>query len=74
MQASASAFFGPVEPVPFEDRGIPSAVATVPVRVYRPVEHPAPIVVYFHGGGWVLGNVHTVHGVARLRRRDAQGA
>ena len=27
------------------------------VRVLRPVEQPAGIIVYFHGGGWVLGTL-----------------
>lgn len=32
----------------------------IPVRVYVPkgVENP-PVVVYFHGGGWVIGNIET---------------
>ena len=31
----------------------------VKVRIYRPVETstPAPALVYFHGGGWVVGNL-----------------
>jgi acetyl esterase len=34
--------------------------ATVAVRVYRPerAPHPSPAVVFFHGGGWVLGSTH----------------
>ena len=30
----------------------------MPLRVYRPAgaHEPLPLVVYFHGGGWVLGN------------------
>jgi len=63
MQASAAPFFGSVAPVEFEDVVVPSAAAPVPVRVYRPVDRPAPVLAYFHGGGWTLGNVHTVHGV-----------
>ncbi len=34
----------------------------VPLRVYQPaVEHPGPIpgIVYFHGGGWALGDLET---------------
>lgn len=32
----------------------------VPLRVYQPLEQAAQItVVYFHGGGWVLGNIET---------------
>lgn len=51
MQASAPMFFGEADPVPFEDRTVPGDVAPIGVRVYRPVEHPAPILVWFHGGG-----------------------
>jgi acetyl esterase len=29
----------------------------IPVRVYRPSTEPRPILMYFHGGGWVLGDL-----------------
>lgn len=33
--------------------------ANVPIRLYRPagVRGPLPVVVYFHGGGWVMGGI-----------------
>jgi len=31
----------------------------VPIRIYRPAEGPLPVVVFFHGGGWVLCNLDT---------------
>lgn len=33
--------------------------APIPVRTYRPADAtgPLPVIVWFHGGGWVLGNV-----------------
>jgi len=33
----------------------------VAVRIYRPkgTQGPLPVVMYFHGGGWVLGSKHT---------------
>ena len=35
-------------------------IADVPVRVYRPNDGSnLPCVVYFHGGGWVIGNLET---------------
>jgi acetyl esterase len=38
----------------------------VPVRVYRPSPDPElPLLVVFHGGGWVLGSVEEFDGVAR---------
>src|SRR4030095_15591734 len=51
----------------------------IPARVYDPigvrgnvVPAPArPIVVYFHGGGWVQGDLQTHHGLcARLAQRS----
>src|SRR5438105_9589798 len=36
---------------------------SIPVRVYRPVgagaDAPLPALVYFHGGGWVIGDIET---------------
>ena len=38
----------------------------VPVRVYHPsAATNLPIVVVFHGGGWVIGNVEQFDGIAR---------
>jgi cation diffusion facilitator CzcD-associated flavoprotein CzcO/acetyl esterase/lipase len=42
------------------DGVIPGAAGDLPYRLYRPAglpEGPLPLVVYFHGGGWVLGNL-----------------
>ena len=39
------------------DGTLPGADAPLPYRLYRPATPgPHPIVVYFHGGGWVLGD------------------
>lgn len=47
------------------------AGASVPVRVYRPVaENPLPTVVFFHGGGFVLGSVELMDDIARKLCRD----
>jgi len=37
----------------------------IPVRVYRPSAEPLPVIVYFHGGGWVVGNLDTHDGFCR---------
>ncbi|MFD9408088.1 alpha/beta hydrolase [Streptomyces sp. NPDC059989] len=43
----------------------------VPVRVYRPrTEGPAPTVLFFHGGGFVVGDLDTHDGVCRRLCRD----
>ncbi len=49
-----------------EDRTIPGPVAPLPVRIYTPKgKGPFPLVVYFHGGGWVLANKQVYDGGAR---------
>jgi acetyl esterase len=48
----------PEDPVPTEDRSVPGPAGGIPVRIYRPKrDHPLPVVVYFHGGGWVIGDI-----------------
>ncbi len=43
-----------------ESRTVPGPDGEIPVRVYRPSNDPGlPIVVYFHGGGWVIGSLET---------------
>ena len=43
-----------------EDRFIPGPVADLPVRIFAPDgSGPFPIVVFFHGGSWVLGHLDT---------------
>jgi len=58
-------FLGTPEPVEkIEDRTIFEGLSEIPVRVYWPKipgegdeEELYPIVVFFHGGWWVLGNL-----------------
>ena len=43
-----------------EDRTIPGPDGDVPVRLYAPSdERGLPVLVYFHGGGWVIGSIDT---------------
>jgi acetyl esterase len=57
--AALAAVGGPPEaPVPTGDRRIPGPAGEIPVRIYRPESAaPLPVVVYFHGGGWVIGDI-----------------
>ena len=58
------------------DVAIPSVTggAAVPARIYRPTENTdAPVVVFFHGGGMVIGSMDAYDGVCRLIA-DASGA
>lgn len=45
----------------------------VPVRTYRPADDTGAIVVYLHGGGWVMGDIETHDPVCR-RVANATGA
>ncbi|WP_105969016.1 alpha/beta hydrolase [Streptomyces geranii] len=40
---------------------VPAGTGDVPVRIVRPVgcPGPLPVVLYLHGGGWVMGNAGT---------------
>jgi acetyl esterase len=53
----------PIEKLPVEDRWItvPAKVGDVRVRIVRPPDATGtlPVILYMHGGGWVLGNAHT---------------
>lgn len=58
---------GPREPVgEVTDWGIEGPAGNLPIRVYRPEgDGPFPVIVYFHGGGWVKGNLETHDGLCR---------
>jgi acetyl esterase/lipase len=43
------------------DDTVATASGSVPVRIYRGGEPPAPAVVYCHAGGFALGNLDTDH-------------
>jgi acetyl esterase len=56
-----------------EDRSVPGPGGDIPVRVYTP-EGPAPLplLVYFHGGGWVIGGIETHDGLCRQLANKAK--
>ena len=63
------------EPAPalarIEDIRLPGPAGGIPARLYAPSAGgaPLPVVAYFHGGGWVQGDLETHHGLcARLAK------
>jgi acetyl esterase len=55
-----------------EDITVPGGEGDLPARVYRPEgEGPFPTVVFFHGGGWVIGDLETHDNMARYVCRDS---
>jgi acetyl esterase len=64
-----------VEVAAVEDRALPPAPGSdtpIPVRIYRPRLEgpPAPVLVWFHGGGWVIGDLDGADGTCRALCRD----
>jgi acetyl esterase len=49
------------------DKSIPGPNGPIPLRIYRPVStlRRLPVLVYLHGGGWVLGNLQSVDSLCR---------
>lgn len=64
---------GPIYRV--EDRTISSTGGSLGIRIYTPREvaraESLPVLVYFHGGGWVLGDLDTHEGICRFFAREA---
>src|SRR3954471_18002027 len=48
------------------DTEVKGAAGKLAARVYRVSEEQAPSVVFFHGGGWVAGDLETHDRQARL--------
>jgi acetyl esterase len=58
---------GPVQEVKaVEEHHVPVADGTIGMRVYRPSDtRPLPALVFYHGGGWVIGDLYTHDGICR---------
>jgi acetyl esterase len=55
------------------DRTIAGPRGPVPIRIYHPRSRrkPRPVLVYFHGGGFVVGSIASYDGVCRALARGA---
>jgi len=56
---------GAPEPARVEDRAVPGPAGNIPVRVYASAGDNLPVVMYFHGGGWVLGDIDSHDGTCK---------
>src|SRR3954447_13815494 len=58
----------PIDVAAVESISIPGPGGPIDARLYTPHirSDPAPLLVYFHGGGWVLGSLDTHDNAARF--------
>lgn len=66
----------PTEPEPvgnIVDRTVPGPDGELPVRIYTPQgSGPFPILVFYHGGGWVIGDIESHDPVCRRLTKLAE--
>lgn len=56
-----------------EDRLVPVQDGEINVRIYTPEgQGPFPVFVYYHGGGWVLGDIPTADASCRMLANKTQ--
>jgi acetyl esterase len=72
MRETTASFAGPQIHVAVSELSIPGPAGPIPARHYRPTTPgPAPLLVFYHGGGWVIGDLDTHDPLCRLTCRDA---
>ena len=64
---------GPQIHVEVDEMSLPGPAGALRARHYRPPNGgPAPLLVFYHGGGWVIGDLDTHDAFCRLTCRDAE--
>jgi acetyl esterase/lipase len=72
MRESTVGFPGPQIHVDVAELTLPGPAGQIPARHYRPPGgEPAPLLVFYHGGGWSIGDLDTHDSLCRLTCRDA---
>ncbi|MGA8124761.1 MAG: alpha/beta hydrolase [Mycobacterium sp.] len=72
MREMTPGFTGPQIHVAVNDVSIPGPAGTIPARHYHPATSaPTPLLVFYHGGGWTIGDLDTYDPLCRLTCRDA---
>jgi acetyl esterase len=65
----------PIDPVAsVEDHKVSGPAGEIPIRIYKPLAgaSPAGVVVFFHGGGWVIGDLESHDAVCRALSNAAE--
>ena len=66
MLAQSAALGKPEAVAKVENRTVPGRDVDIPLRIYTPAaEGPLPGLVFFHGGGWVIGSIDTHDNLCR---------
>lgn len=78
LEQESWVFGGPLAPMHHtRDLAIPAPGGPIPARLHlpaRPGAGPLPLLIWFHGGGWVLGSVASHEPVARNLAHQARVA
>ena len=73
QMVDGSAALGDPEPIHrIRNESIPVPDGSIAIRIYHPSGQNLPVVVYFHGGGWVMGSIETHDGYCRLLANAAR--
>lgn len=67
-QGNAITRGAPITGVTVTDKHLPTKSGGVGARLYRPsaLEEPSPLMVYYHGGGWVVGDLDSHDSLCRF--------
>ena len=72
MRQTIQSLPGPQVHVLVDDLSIPGPAGEIAARHYRPAGGPASdMLVFYHGGGWTIGDLDTADPLCRLTCRDA---
>lgn len=75
LEESTPIAAGPlIQPVRARDLDFPSAAGPIPARLYTPagLEEGSPLLVFYHGGGFVVGSVNSHDNVCRFLAKHAE--
>ncbi len=62
----------PIEVGDVQDKNIPGPAGDIPVRIYTPKgDEKFPVILYFHGGGFVIGKIETHDNLTRYLTNKA---